>query len=534
MLDSPWIGSTRLVAYAWLTVTWCIGPVAHAVPCEAPDNGAGTVDLPVAGCGYLSPDDVHLVVDGLPADTEILAKTECAKFFNVEVMPGGSLEGEIASFDAYLFLDMTGTGELTGFDKFLAVPIHCEVHTGPRTPGDPVQRFPGDVHILEGEIFGDPDFELLSIHAGTDFGMPSPGETTLTRLPDGNWNVDSFFDIAYRIEFVGARGSMLDGLSGITTASSAMQGGEPATVDEPCMQPDDGTGTVVLPPRDCNYLAPHEIALSIDGLPPETSIWVHPTCNRFIDVVAEPGGSLGGEIQMFDASLALMMQGTGELEGFSRSLIVPVACETNTGPRDPSKPVQLFASELMQMQGMITGDPDFELLQIVAGTDAGLPSPGATQLTQSPTGGDWTVDSFFDIAYRIDFVGAPGSVLEDLSGSTVGAVRMGTGDETAVATAEIGPPIPGARLEAARPNPFSPTTSLPFVLDRAGLVEIRIYDVAGRRVRSLVNEDLDAGRHEVSWNGRDAGGNLVGLGTYFYELRVDGGVIAARRAVMLQ
>jgi hypothetical protein len=49
--------------------------------------------------------------------------------------------------------------------------------------------------------------------------MPSPGQTTLTDLGGGNWFVDSFFDINYRIDFVGAPGGALAGMSGSTTAT---------------------------------------------------------------------------------------------------------------------------------------------------------------------------------------------------------------------------------------------------------------------------------------------------------------------------
>lgn len=82
---------------------------------------------------------------------------------------------------------------------------------------------------------------------------------------------------------------------------------------------------------------------------------------------------------------------------------------------------------LFGQRGVPQGDPDFDLLRIVAGTDFGMPSPGHTTLLQS--GPNWEVDSFFDISYRIDFVGNPGGPFAGLSGSTQGfTVRFSLGD----------------------------------------------------------------------------------------------------------
>ncbi len=75
---------------------------------------------------------------------------------------------------------------------------------------------------------GDPDFDLLRIRAGTDFGMPSPGHTTLTRQQDGTWAVDSFFDIEYRIDFKTTPTSSFGGIRGSTTATIRMQAMCPA------------------------------------------------------------------------------------------------------------------------------------------------------------------------------------------------------------------------------------------------------------------------------------------------------------------
>ena len=81
---------------------------------------------------------------------------------------------------------------------------------------------------------------------------------------------------------------------------------------------------------------------------------------------------------------------------------------------------------MFRLQGEIVGDPDFDLLRITSGTDLAMPSPGQTTLYQLQSG-DFVVDSFFDISYQIDFVGAPGSPLEGLAGTTMATIRITTG-----------------------------------------------------------------------------------------------------------
>ena len=63
------------------------------------------------------------------------------------------------------------------------------------------------------------------------------------------------------------------------------------------------------------------------------------------------------------------------------------------------------------------------------------------------------------------------------------------------------------------PNPFNPSTTISYDLPKEGLVKIRIYDLAGREVKTLVNELKSAGRYSVSFNG----GNLAS-GVYFYRI----------------
>ena len=86
-----------------------------------------------------------------------------------------------------------------------------------------MQTFQAVYYRFEGELLGDPDFCTFHIAAGEDFGLPSPGQTTLTQLPNGNFNVDSFFDITYQIEFEGCPGSVLDGFMGTTTGTTRFE-----------------------------------------------------------------------------------------------------------------------------------------------------------------------------------------------------------------------------------------------------------------------------------------------------------------------
>ncbi|MEZ5066944.1 MAG: cytochrome c peroxidase [bacterium] len=73
-------------------------------------------------------------------------------------------------------------------------------------------------------------------------------------------------------------------------------------------------------------------------------------------------------------------------------------------------------------------------------------------------------------------------------------------------------------VEPAFPNPLRTSTTLRYSLGRPGDVLVSIFDLQGRRIRSLVNDPQDAGGHAVSWDGRDDRGESVGSGVYFYRV----------------
>ena len=74
------------------------------------------------------------------------------------------------------------------------------------------------------------------------------------------------------------------------------------------------------------------------------------------------------------------------------------------------------------------------------------------------------------------------------------------------------------RLAQNTPNPFNPQTRINFELPQSGIATLTIYDVRGRRVRSLVAEELHAGPHARTWDGTDDDGRRVASGVYLYHL----------------
>ena len=74
------------------------------------------------------------------------------------------------------------------------------------------------------------------------------------------------------------------------------------------------------------------------------------------------------------------------------------------------------------------------------------------------------------------------------------------------------------RLWPARPNPFNAGTRLEFDLASRGFAELVVYDVAGRRVRTIHRGEIPAGQHPFLWDGRDQSGRQVAAGVYLARL----------------
>ncbi len=84
------------------------------------------------------------------------------------------------------------------------------------------------------------------------------------------------------------------------------------------------------------------------------------------------------------------------------------------------------------------------------------------------------------------------------------------------------------------PNPFNPETAIKYQLPMASKVSLKIYNLLGQEVRTLVNETKTAGYYQVKWNGTNNSGIKVSSGIYFYTIRTNTGYIKVRKMILLR
>ncbi|MBD3257470.1 T9SS type A sorting domain-containing protein, partial [candidate division GN15 bacterium] len=83
------------------------------------------------------------------------------------------------------------------------------------------------------------------------------------------------------------------------------------------------------------------------------------------------------------------------------------------------------------------------------------------------------------------------------------------------------------------PNPFNPTTTIAFSLPVRANVVVDIFNIAGRRVKTILQCDLPAGDHAVSWDGTSANGAPVASGVYLYRLQA-GELTVSKKMLLLK
>ena len=94
--------------------------------------------------------------------------------------------------------------------------------------------------------------------------------------------------------------------------------------------------------------------------------------------------------------------------------------------------------------------------------------------------------------------------------------------------------IPGEfSLHQNYPNPFNPTTTIEYELPEAQNIQIMIYDILGRKIRTLLNEYQDIGYRSIHWNAEDDYGRQVSAGMYIYTIQA-GEFVQPRKMVLLK
>jgi hypothetical protein len=107
------------------------------------------------------------------------------------------------------------------------------------------------------------------------------------------------------------------------------------------------------------------------------------------------------------------------------------------------------------------------------------------------------------------------------------------GGETVTAVAGEESSLPAGRSAlAAFPNPFNPNVTIAWSVDRAGPLRLEVYDLQGRKLRTIHAGPVAAGSGQHVWDGRDGAGRALASGVYLVKLTAPDGSAAVRRIVL--
>lgn len=179
----------------------------------------------------------------------------------------------------------------------------------------------------------------------------------------------------------------------------------------------------------------------------------------------------------------------------------------------------------------VSGDPikDYQSTTLVTYSDVEGGNAGAGNIDQNPI----FADNDLRLAPISPCVDAGSNAAVSVTTDYDGHQRIHDGDGNMTATVDMGPfeygagsvtGIPGDGGDAAGvplrvwPNPARSGSHIAFTLAEAGPVRVDVFDVAGRAVRTLLEGQLDAGDHQISWEGRDDRGVAVPSGVYFLRV----------------
>lgn len=214
--------------------------------------------------------------------------------------------------------------------------------------------------------------------------------------------------------------------------------------------------------------------------------------------------------------------------------ISPPATGRSVDNTAPSSPQDLAGAASYAVEGMTlswrpVAAPDLSHYAVFRGASASF-VPDVTNLVAVTTDstcfdGGWDHRTAWHYKVAAVDVHENPSLYAYLAANAASAVGDGNGN---------GDGVPGlTALQPNRPNPFNPQTSIRYQLAVDGPVTLRVFDAAGRLVRTLVDERQTRGSHEVTWDGRDGDGQRAASGVFLCRLEA-GGLTRMTRMTLLK
>ena len=202
--------------------------------------------------------------------------------------------------------------------------------------------------------------------------------------------------------------------------------------------------------------------------------------------------------------------------GYSVDNLAPAAPASLTGTAS-------YDPDGMHLRWNRNHEPDLDSYRVYRGLSEGfIPGPAsliASTNDSTALDSNWTLSAGY--YYKVSAT--------DIHGNESGFALLTPETATDVAL----PHFSGvAYLRQNVPNPFNPSTAIAFGLKRSSHVSLKIYDLAGRLVRILAEEDRPAGDYTENWDGRDGSGHPAASGVYFYQLETGTTVLSKRMTLL--
>ena len=164
--------------------------------------------------------------------------------------------------------------------------------------------------------------------------------------------------------------------------------------------------------------------------------------------------------------------------------------------------------------------------------DLAIPAPAVvgTEFGTSVAVGDFNNDGYDDAA-----IGAPAEYF----GWYSGMVYVYAGNDSLAETTPVGihneeiPSLDGIEFNAY-PNPFNPETKISFSIPEDSKVGVSIYNIKGQKVKTIVNEVLEKGIHDIVWKSKDDSGKSIASGVYFYKFDINGKTKGLKKMLLLK